>query len=67
MYFFLYKFILHAPLQECNTTCNGVFLNNKQYHTLTINYLFYIQDGSINTNNDIVVLYSLSEFINMWK
>ena len=30
MYVFLYKFILHAPLQECNTTCNGVLLNNKQ-------------------------------------
>ena len=30
-FLYMYKFILHAPLQDCNTTCNGVFLNNKQY------------------------------------
>jgi hypothetical protein len=39
------------------------FLKQETVHTLTINYSFYIQDGSINTNNVTVVLYSISKFI----
>jgi len=31
--FILYLFIMHAPLQSSNTTCNGVFLH--YFHTTT--------------------------------
>ena len=58
---FIYIYLFCMPHYKNVILHAMVFLNNK--HTLTINYLFYIQDGSINTNNFVVVLYSLSKFI----